>query len=89
MDEGVIFGRVKLRNAGFAKVFELDLAEHELAHVVLKRFGTESDLRRKGVHAGRCANQGAGSPFRRRGFGRALTVLETLDDQSLERRLSQ
>jgi hypothetical protein len=48
VDEGVIFGRVKLRNAGFAKVFELDLAAHELAHVILKRFGTESDLRRKG-----------------------------------------
>ena len=45
VNKRVVFGRVKLRNAGFAKVLELDLAAHKLAHVILKGFGAESNFR--------------------------------------------
>jgi hypothetical protein len=57
MDERVVFGRVEFRDACLAKVFELDVAAHELAHVILEGFGTEGHFGRKRMHASRCASQ--------------------------------
>jgi hypothetical protein len=57
MDERVVFGRVELQDACLAKVFELDVASHELAHVILEGFGTEGHFGRKRVHASWCASQ--------------------------------
>jgi hypothetical protein len=52
MNKQIVFGRVKLWDTCFAKVFEFNFATHELAHVILKRFGAESHFCRERMHAG-------------------------------------
>ena len=51
VDERVMFGRIKLRDAGLSEVFELHFTAHELAHVILEGFGTECNFRRIWMHA--------------------------------------
>jgi hypothetical protein len=67
MNERIVFGGVELWDVGLAKILELDFATHELAHVILKGFGTEGHLSRKRVHAsGRAGEEGTGRSRRRR-----------------------
>ena len=57
MDERIVFRRVKLWDACFAKILELHVITHELAHVVFKRLGAEGHFGREGMHPGRCPCQ--------------------------------